>query len=247
VELTAQAALVADDIAKPERSIPTILPINDRRPPRKRTIAHRIAALDADLARQARMENTAAYATNPANDIFSRIKRLELYAQNHGAGPYATRARNLRAQLDPELQDAIRAQREEAARREALARQQAAQANRAKEARRIQALQAQVAQQLDPVASRLSTTGTVRSPIGSPDSPGACLIPIWTSGNASPIKQPGPTLRDCAPAVIQTGVFPPPANWPPSIKTNPFSRGPAPCGTGLPNRLPGGITGWWMW
>jgi hypothetical protein len=153
VELTARAALVADDIAK-ARKVYTDYLADRPATTQKEAIAHRIAALDADLARQAAWENTAAYATNPANDIFSRIKRLELYAKNHGAGPYATRARNLRAQLDPELQDTIRAQREEAARREALARQQAAQANRAREARRIQALQAQVAQQLDPVASR---------------------------------------------------------------------------------------------
>jgi hypothetical protein len=111
--------------------------------------------LDVDLARQAAWHQySRSIATDPANDIFSRVKRLDMYLQNHETGPYATLARDLRAQLDPELQDAIRAQREEAARRQALARQQVQQANRAKEARRIEALEARVGQALNPLSSR---------------------------------------------------------------------------------------------
>jgi hypothetical protein len=151
--LTAQAAMVADDIARARKVYTDYL---DKRPEttQKGTIAERIAELDADLARQAAWKRTAIYATDPANDIFSRVKRLDMYLQNHETGPYATLARDLRAQLDPELQDAIRAQREEAARRQALARQQVQQANRAKEARRIEALEARVGQALNPLSSR---------------------------------------------------------------------------------------------
>ncbi|BBO68812.1 hypothetical protein DSCA_27420 [Desulfosarcina alkanivorans] len=151
--LAARAALLADDIAG-ARKVYTDYLAERPATTQKEAVAGLIAALDADLARQAAWENAAAYAKNPVNDIFSRIKRLDMYLDNHPAGRYAVRARNLRSQLEPELQDAIRARREEAARRDLLARQQAEQAKRANEARRIKALEAQVARQLSPVASR---------------------------------------------------------------------------------------------
>ena len=154
MELEAKSALVADDYAKAKKIYVDYL---EERPDttQKEAIVQRINALNADLPRQAAWEKTAAYASNPANDIVSRIQRLDRYMENHASGPYATLARKmLRAQLDPELQDAIRAQRAEAARREALARQQAEQARRAQEAQRIQRLRDQVARQLRPVASR---------------------------------------------------------------------------------------------
>ncbi len=152
-DLTAKSALVADDYAQARQ---IYLDYLEKRPDttQKETIAERINALNTDLARQKAWEKTAAYATDPANDIVSRIQRLDMYMENHASGPYARLASNLRAQLDPELQDAIRAQRAEAARGEMLARQQAEQARRAKAARRIQRLRDQVARQLRPLASR---------------------------------------------------------------------------------------------
>ncbi|MEE4113187.1 MAG: DUF1566 domain-containing protein [Desulfobacteraceae bacterium] len=152
-ELTAKSALVADDYAKARK---IYLDYLEKRPDttQKETIAERINALNADLARQKAWEQTLAYATNPANDIVSRIQRLEMYMENHASGPYAKLAGNMRAQLDPELQDAIRAQRDEAARQEKLARQQAEQARRAKAAQRVQRLRDRVARQLGPLASR---------------------------------------------------------------------------------------------
>lgn len=153
VNLTAQAGLAAGDTARAKKIYTDYLA---KRPDtsQKEKIAQLITALDIDLARQAAWQQTAAYATNPANDIFSRIKRLDMYAENQGTGPYARLASDLRATLDPELQAAIRAQREDVARRQALARQQAERADRAREARRIQMLEGQVARQLQPLASR---------------------------------------------------------------------------------------------
>ena len=153
IELTAKSALVADDYVKARKVYIDYL---EKRPDttQKEAIVERINALNADLARQAAWEKTAAYATNPANDIVSRVQRLDIYVQNHASGPYAKRARDLRAKLDPELQEAIRAQRAEMARREVLARRQAEQARLAKEAQRIQRLRDQVAKQLRPVAAR---------------------------------------------------------------------------------------------
>ncbi len=151
--LTAKSALVADDYVKARK---VYLDYLEKRPDttQKETIAERINALNNDLARQKAWEKTAAYATNPAYDIVTRIKRLDVYMENHASGPYARLASNLRAQLDPELQDALRAQRVEAAQQEMLARQQAEQARQAKAARRIQRLRDQVARQLGPLASR---------------------------------------------------------------------------------------------
>lgn len=151
--LTAKSALVADDLVKARK---IYLDYLEKRPDttQKETIAERINALNTDLARQKAWEKTAAYATNPAYDIVSRIKQLDMYMENHASGPYARLASNMRAQLDPELQDAIRAQRVEAAQQEMLARQQAEQARRAKAARRIQRLRDQVGRQLGPLASR---------------------------------------------------------------------------------------------
>ena len=153
VELTAKAALVAGDTASAKKVYTEYL---ENRPDttQEEAITQRIDALNADLARQAAWNKMAAYATNPANDIFSRIQRLDVYMENQASGPYATLARNLRAQLDPEVQDAIRIQRAEAARRQVLARQQAEKARRTKEAQRIQRLQNQVGRQLLAVASR---------------------------------------------------------------------------------------------
>ena len=152
-ELTAKSALVADDYAMARK---IYLDYLEKRPDttQKETIAERINALNTNLAGQKAWEKTAAYATNPANDIVSRVKRLDMYMENHASGPYARLASNMRAQLDPELQDAIRTQRAEAAHQEMLARQQAEQARRTKAARRIQRLRDQVARQLRPLASR---------------------------------------------------------------------------------------------
>ena len=153
VELEVKSALVADDYAKAKKIYVDYL---EERPDtsQKEVIVQRINALNADSAKQAAWEKTAAYASNPANDIVSRTQRLDMYIENQASGPYAMLARKMRAQLDPELQEAIRAQRAEAARREALARQQAEQARRAKEAQRIQRIRDQVARQLRPVANR---------------------------------------------------------------------------------------------
>ena len=152
-DLIAKSALVADDYVKARK---IYLDYLEKRPDttQKEAIVDRINALNADLARQKAWEKTAAYATNPANDIVDRVQRLDMYVENHASGPYAMLASNMRAQLDPEFQDAIRAQRAEVARRQVLARQQAEQARRAKAAQRIQRLRDQVARQLRPLASR---------------------------------------------------------------------------------------------
>jgi len=155
MDLTAKSALVADDYVKARK---IYLDYLEKRPDttQKEAIAERINALNTDLARQEAWKKTAAYAANPDNDIVSRIQRLDMYVENHESGPYGILARNMRAQLDPELQDAIRVQRADAARREVLARQQAERARQAKEAQRIQRLRDQVAKQLRPVASRFT-------------------------------------------------------------------------------------------
>ena len=162
IDLSAKSALVADDYAKARK---IYLDYLEKRPDttQKETIIARIGDINTDLARQKAWEKTAGYATNPANDIFSRTQRLDMYVENHASGPYAALARNLRAQLDPELQEAIRAQRAETKQREVLARQQAEQARRAKEGRRIQRLRDQVASQLRPLATRFvdNRDGTV--------------------------------------------------------------------------------------
>ncbi len=162
VVLAATAALESDDYAKAKRVYSDYL---EKRPDttQKEKIAQRIVALNADLARQAEWKKTAAYASNPANDIFTRVQRLDMYVESHGSGPYATLAKNLRAQLEREFQDALRAQRAEAERRQILARQQAEQARLAKESQRIQQLRNQVARQLNLVAHRFvdNKDGTV--------------------------------------------------------------------------------------
>ncbi|MBC2710406.1 MAG: DUF1566 domain-containing protein, partial [Desulfosarcina sp.] len=158
VELKVKAALSADDYATSRKVYTDYL---EKRPDttQKETIVQRINALNNDLARQAAWKKMAAYATNPANDIFSRIRQLDIYVENQASGLYSTLSRNLREQLNPELQDAIHAQRAEEEQRQGLARQQAEQDRRTKEAQRIQRLREQVARQLQPVASRFVDHG----------------------------------------------------------------------------------------
>lgn len=153
VALRAEADRVSEDYDRAKRVYTDYL---NQHPDttQKEAIFKRIDALNAELSRRAAWEKTAAYATNPKHDIFKRIQRLDLYIQKHASKPYTELANNLRAQLEPELQETLRVQQVDTLRRQALARKQAVQARRADEARRIQRLQDQVARQLDPVSSR---------------------------------------------------------------------------------------------
>lgn len=156
--LTAKAVLTGGDYAQAKKVYTDYL---KQRPDttQKETIAQRIDAVNADLARLAAWEKTAAFATASANDIFDRIQRLEVYLEEHATGPYAAQAQKLRAQLEPQLQQAIRAKRVEEDRRQAVAQQQAEQARRAKEARRIQNLRDRVSRQLQAAATRFVDRG----------------------------------------------------------------------------------------
>ena len=152
-ELNAKAALVADNFEKAKRIYTDYL---DQHPDtsQKEAIIERIASLDSDLASLTTWKKTAAYASNKANDIFSRVERLEQYMENHSSGAYVNSANKLRTALEPELQAAIRARRAEKKRQQELARQKADQARREKEAHRIRQLNKQVTDQLRPVSSR---------------------------------------------------------------------------------------------
>ncbi|HSO18349.1 MAG TPA: DUF1566 domain-containing protein [Desulfosarcina sp.] len=156
--LTAEADLLAQDPAKAKKLYTDYLAENPQTS-LKAAILERIEALDAALSRQMLWKNTAAFAANPNNDIFSRIERLDTYIDEHAAGPYAPAARELRKKIEPQLQAALRAQRSEAARRKELAAKQAEAARVAEEARRILRLRSQVARQLAPVSDRYRDNG----------------------------------------------------------------------------------------
>ncbi|MFO7713267.1 DUF1566 domain-containing protein [Desulfosarcina sp.] len=151
--LTAKAALLADDPVKARQVYADYLKAQPDTT-QKEAIRQRIEILTGDLDRQAAWKETAAYASNPANDINSRIKRLDEYMQSSAVGPYIAYAQKLKTQLEPELQQAIRAQRADAERRKLLAMQQAEQVRRTQAVQRIQMLRNQVAGQLVPVAHR---------------------------------------------------------------------------------------------
>lgn len=156
--LTAEASLTGDDLALARRIYSDYLETKPQTTQRE-TIAARIEELNDRLARRAKWNITHAYATDPVNDIFSRVQRLDAYAKNNASGPYIVPARTLREQLEPELQEALHAQQLEATRHRELARQQAEQARRARETQRIQGLQDQVAGRLQPLAGRFVNQG----------------------------------------------------------------------------------------
>lgn len=158
VELTAEASLAADDVDRAKRIYTDYL---EKRPEttQKAEIAARIDELNDRLAGRAAWNKTKAYASNSANDIFDRIQRLDDYMTHHDAGAYIVPARNLRQQLEPDLQSALRARREAAVRRQTLMRQQVEQARQAKQAQRIRELRAQVNRQLQPLAGRFEDRG----------------------------------------------------------------------------------------
>lgn len=151
--LAAKAALLADDPVKVRKVYTDYLKAQPDTT-QKEAIRQRIEILTGDLDRQAAWQETAAYASNPANDINSRIKRVDEYMRSPAVGPYIAYAQKLRTQLEPELQEAIRAQRADADRHKLLARQQAEQARRTQAIQRIHMLRIQVAGQLVPVAHR---------------------------------------------------------------------------------------------
>jgi len=152
-ELTARAALVADDFEKAKRIYTDYLAKHPDTS-QKDTIVERIESLNGNISGLKTWEKTAAYASDTANDIFSRIQRLERYIEDHGSGPYIKPAKKLRAQLEPELQAAILAQQAEEKRRRELAREKANQARREEEVRRIRRLHKQMSDRLGPVSNR---------------------------------------------------------------------------------------------
>jgi hypothetical protein len=160
--LVAEAALAGADYARAKKVYSDYLA---KRPhtTQKDAIAKHIDELNGKLALKTAWDKTAAYANNAANDIFSRIRRLDRYLQAHAAGPYATQAKNLRSRLEPQLQAAIRARRVDEEEKQTLARQQAEQAGREQKTRRIKNLRDQVSRQLRAVANRFAdhTDGTV--------------------------------------------------------------------------------------
>jgi hypothetical protein len=160
--LTAKANRVADDLVQAKRVYSDYLD-NHPNTTQKAVIRQRIDGLEAELAKQSAWEKTAAYATNPKIDIFRRIQRLDAYIQNHASGSYNILANELRAQLTPELDKAIRAQRAEEKRQQTLARTKVEQNRRAEAVKRIRRLQEQVAKQLQPVSTRFvdNQNGTV--------------------------------------------------------------------------------------
>jgi hypothetical protein len=156
--LVAKAALAGSDYARAKKVYTDYLA---KRPQttQKDAIARHIDELNADIARKIIWDKTAAYANNPANDIFERIHRLDRYLKDHASAPYAVRAKNLKAKLEPQLQAAIRARRMDEKEQRAKARQQAEQARREQEARRIQKLRRRVSRQLRAVANRFVDHG----------------------------------------------------------------------------------------
>jgi hypothetical protein len=158
VDLTVKAELAGDDYVYAKQIFTDYL-ANRPDTTEKASILQRIAALNVELAKKATWEKTAAYATNPANDILSRIQHVEKYIQDNAAGPYAAKARNLLKQLAPELKAAIRAQQKEEQQHQALVRQQAARDRRDQERRRIQKIRAQVSKQFRDLTSRFTDNG----------------------------------------------------------------------------------------
>lgn len=155
LELTAEAARAGDDYAKARSVYRAYL---EKRPDttERNTIAERISALTAKLDKRSVWEQTAAYALNPANDIFSRVQRLNQFMEHHASEPYTVLAGNLKAQLEPQFQEAVRNRRADEARRRTLALQEAEQARQTQEAQRIQRLWDQVARQLERSGGRFS-------------------------------------------------------------------------------------------
>jgi hypothetical protein len=160
--LKAEAALAGDDVAKARQLYADYLNAHPDTA-QKEVLTQRIAALDAKLAKKAAWEKARAYAVDPKNAIPDRVQRLDAYIQNQPKGAYKHAAEELRARLEPELQEAIRNQRIEAKKRMDLARKQARQAKREKESQRLGRLRSQVAAKLRPVAGRFTAhaDGTV--------------------------------------------------------------------------------------
>jgi hypothetical protein len=121
-----------------------------------------------DLLTEAQCEkeawlSTQRYATDPANDIFSRIQRLELYMQDAGSSSYEVLAKELRAQLEPEFKEASYARRIEEFKQVAAARKKTQAQTKEREMHRIQQIRDRVADALKPLDKRYVThrDGTV--------------------------------------------------------------------------------------
>jgi hypothetical protein len=157
-DLEDKADRVADDYAKAKALYSDYLKKHPDTT-QKETLVRQIHALKAKLGQKALWEKTAAYAANPAHDIFKRIQRLDSYLEDHASEAYAAPAKHLRSRLEPELEEAVRAQRVKEEKRRVLARQQKEQVRRAKEAQRLQKLRDWASRQLRTVAKRFVDNG----------------------------------------------------------------------------------------
>ncbi len=162
VGLDARAALAADDMAQ-ARTVYTDYLAQRPDTSQRALIGQRIDRLEAALAEADVWRRTAAFAADSSNDIFKRIERLDAFVQDHADGPYAVPAGKLRAKLASELTAAVQARDAQAQQRARRAAQQAQRDRLLEEERRRRGLQAQVAAQLGPVATRFvgNADGTV--------------------------------------------------------------------------------------
>ncbi|MDL2275659.1 DUF1566 domain-containing protein, partial [Desulfosarcina sp. OttesenSCG-928-G10] len=156
-DLDAKAAAISHDWAK---ALKLYTDYRDKRPDTTQLAAlnKRINRLDVQAQDLAKWKDISAYASKPTHLITERVKRLEDYIKG-APEPYATQARQLRAKLEPALQQYRRDQKQ--AERDAAARQQqlAYEAFLAREKQRIARLQETASRKLKPVASRFRDNG----------------------------------------------------------------------------------------
>ncbi len=157
-DLTVRAELAGDDYAYARQIYADYL---SGRPDstQKSIIDERIEALDEELVKKSAWEEIESYANNPANDVTRRIKRVETYIQNNQTGPYNTKARALLKQLQPEVEAARRARRDEERQLQLLARRKAAKNRRLQDKQRLAGIRTQVARQFREVSGRYVDNG----------------------------------------------------------------------------------------
>ena len=124
----------------------------------KQTIEEELDVLRVDWQTQRQWAAVRQYVTNPANDFFERIQRLERYLRDHSSSRYAGEARDLMNQMESRRQEALRQRQREARQQEERAGIQREQERLAQQQRRAQQLQNQMEQLLSG-STRYRTNG----------------------------------------------------------------------------------------
>lgn len=114
----------------------------------RKTIEDELDALKKKMGTQMVWKSVRDFASNPNNDLFERIQRLDRYIQTNGPSPYISQAQEIMRQLEAQRLISLRENKRKAQKQAELARIQREEEQQALKQRQLQQLRATLTEQL---------------------------------------------------------------------------------------------------